>query len=343
MEKSPVLVTGAAGFVGRWLVADLLAAGCRVIGLDLVRDPSAPPAQIGPFRLAGGDEASRTGFRYQGDTGQWVLEPCSLVDAEAVRELVNQVRPGTIYHLAAQSSAAASFGDPRGTFAVNVSGTLNLLEAVRALPEAEWPKLLAVGSAEEYGPQGDSPVPLTEDAPVQPVSPYGVSKVTQTLLCQQYHNCFDLPAIATRSFSHTGPGHDPRFAFPSFARQIATAEAGQRDPVLAVGNLSAVRDFLDVRDVIRAYRLLVAHGESGQVYNVCSGHPLTIQEGLEILLAQARFPLEVTPDPDRQRPSDIPYLVGDGRKLRRRTGWSPERKIATTLGELLEWARKELK
>jgi GDP-4-dehydro-6-deoxy-D-mannose reductase len=155
----------------------------------------------------------------------------------------------------------------------------------------------------------------------------------------QYHRSYGIPTVATRSFSHTGPDQSPVFVFPSFARQIVAIERGENEPVLKVGNLSPVRDYLDVRDVIRAYRLLATAGQPGQVYNVSSGQPLTVQQGLEILLKGSRCQVEVQPDPDRQRPADIPYLVGDSGKLRRQTGWQPDRDIRATLHELLERAR----
>jgi GDP-4-dehydro-6-deoxy-D-mannose reductase len=246
-----------------------------------------------------------------------------------------------VYHLAAQSSAAASFVDPCGTFAANVGGTLHLLEAVRALPEAERPVLLSVGSAEEYGPQPASAYPLKEDTDLNPLSPYGVSKVAQTLLCRQYARSHDLPVIMTRSFSHTGPGHDTRFAFPNFARQIAAAEAGAGPAEITTGNLAAVRDFLDVRDVVAGYRLLLKEGRPGEIYHVSSGNPLTISQGLEILVDAARCPVTVRRDPDRDRPSDTPVMVGDNAKLRAETGWEPEWDIKDTLAALLDEARKE--
>jgi GDP-4-dehydro-6-deoxy-D-mannose reductase len=266
-----------------------------------------------------------------------------LEEPGAWRDKLCELRPAVIYHLAAQSSAGLSFADPLDTFASNVIGTVNLLEAVRGQSEADWPTILVTGSAEEYGAQGDRQVPLTERSPLNPVSPYAVSKVAQTLLCQQYHRSYELPIVVTRAFSHTGPHQDSRFVFPSFIEQIIAIERSEREPVLAVGNLTPWRDFLDVRDVIRAYRDLAANGVPGQIYNVGSGRALTIQEGLEILVAEARRPLEIRTDPERYRPADVPYLVGDVTKLRQQTGWRPERDIRDTLREMLALARKERK
>ena len=245
-----------------------------------------------------------------------------------------------MFHLAAQSSAGHSFREPVDTFASNVTGTLNLLEAVRALPAGARPAVLAVGSCEEYGPQPGSG-PLGEETPLNPVSPYAVSKAAQTLLCRQYAGSWDLAIVVARAFSHTGPGQDTRFAFPSFARQIAAAEAGRGPTEVVTGDLSAVRDFLDVRDVVDAYRLLAARGAPGEVYNVCSGRALTIREGLEILVRGARRPVTVRTDPARSRPADTPRLVGDNTKLRRETGWQPGHGIEDALLGLLDEARRE--
>ncbi len=335
------LVTGALGFVGRHLVRNLLLAGNPVVGLDLhPADPNLP-ATVGAFDLSGPVDGWPEAMEYTADCGSFYYFHCPLEDPAPIARLLDRLRPVMVYHLAAQSSAAVSFRDPGGTFDANVQGTLNLLEAVRALPAAEQPVVLSVGSCEEYGPQPEEALPLGEDTPLNPLSPYGVSKVAQTLLCRQYVQAYDLPLIMTRSFSHTGPGHDPRFAFPSFARQIAAAEAGQGPAEIRTGDLSAVRDFLDIRDVTAAYRLLLKEGRPGEIYNVSSGKSLTISQGLEILVGNAKCPITVRRDPDLCRPANIPFMVGDSAKLRRETGWEPEWEIRDTLRGLLDAARKE--
>lgn len=329
-----VLVTGALGFVGLHLVTDLLAEGREVVGCDLAGGDGSLPAKVGPFAAAGDG-------RYRGEAGEFRYRPLDLTDADSVAALLAEETPGTVYHLAAQSSAAVSFREPAGTFAANVQGTLHLLEAVRALPEDARPTVLSVGSCEEYGPQDGAPVALDEATPLNPISPYAVSKVAQSLLCRQYAGSWGVPVIVARAFSHTGPGQDERFAFPSFARQIVAREAAGGGEILT-GDLSAVRDFLDVRDVTAAYRALAAAGRPGEVYNVCSGSALTIREGLDILLAGARHPVTARIDQARCRPSDTPHLVGDGGKLRAATGWAPVHDIGATLLGLLEAARKEI-
>ncbi len=334
------LVTGALGFAGLHLVGALLTAGHTVVGLGRQPDGTPSPATVGGFRRGDG-AASGLPVVYTGPAGRLRYHETGLEDAAALARIVGFERPRVIYHLAAQSSAAASFNAPRETFSANLLGTLNLLEAVRALPPGDRPLVIAVGSAEEYGPQPEDAPPVTEGAPLAPLSPYAVSKVAQTLLCRQYHRSYGLPVIVARPFSHTGPGQNARFAFPSFARQIAAAEAGRGPAEILTGDLSPVRDFLDVRDVVQAYRALAARGRPGQTYNICSGTALTMERGLRILVAAATVPITVRHDPSRDRPSDTPRLVGDNSKLRSETGWVPESDAATALLDLLAEARKE--
>ncbi len=334
------VVTGALGFVGVHLVTALVRAGLPVIGVGKQVDDGPLPARAGGFALTGPAAELPGAVTYEGPDGRFWYVPLDLVEPRPIAALLERLNVAVIYHLAAQSSAAVSFDDPRGTFAANVTGTLNLLEAVRHQPESARPVVLSVGSCEEYGPQSGA-APLAEDTPLNPISPYAVSKAAQTLLCRQYAQSWDLPVIPVRSFSHTGPGHDARFAFPSFARQIAAAEAGRGPAEIRTGDLSAIRDFLDVRDVVAAYRALVQHGQPGRVVNVCSGTGLTIARGLEILVRGARVPVTVTADPARSRPSDTPRLVGDNARLREDTGWSPEHEIEATLLGLLDEARRE--
>jgi len=338
---SPDLVTGALGFVGVHLVRALLAGGRAVVGAGRHLPGDDPPGDIGGFTCTGPAADVPGALDYEGDAGRFAYLPLALEDAAATAGLVGRLRPAAIYHLAAQSSAAVSFRDPGDTFLSNVNGTLNLLEAVRALPADDRPTFLNVGSCEEYGPQDGPAAPLSEDAPLHPLSPYAVSKVAQTMLCRQYALTWEMPVVMTRSFSHTGPGHDTRFAFPNFARQIAAAETGAGPTEIVTGDLSVVRDFLDVRDVVAAYRLLLKEGRPGEIYHVSSGNPLTIGEGLEILVKGANCPITVRRDPALCRPSDTPFMVGDNTKLRRDTGWEPEWDITDTLSDLLNAARKE--
>lgn len=305
-------------------MAALQAAGTTVEGLDV------PPA-------AGRDDPA------------WLVHHRRLGTAgsEAARGLAACLADGqytAVYHLAGQSSAAASFSDPAGTIAANLLGTLELLEALRLLQlaQAPPPRLLTVGSAEEYGAAAPRDRPCREDDPLLPLSPYGTSKAAATQLSLQYGRSFGLPIIAARSFNHTGPGQDTRFVFPSFAAQIAAVEAGRQAPVLHTGDLSPVRDFLDVRDVAAAYLTLMDKGSCGRLYNVCSGSPLTIGEGLQILLGLSAAEIQVQPEASRLRPAEIPYLVGDPTALRQDTGWRARRSLVETMRDLLEVARRNL-
>ncbi|MBU1072286.1 GDP-mannose 4,6-dehydratase, partial [bacterium] len=314
-----------------------LRDGCEVLGVGRVPDPACAPAQLGAFALTGTDGGGTA--TYAGEDGTWRFRDLDLAAEGAAAGLLEEFRPGSVYHLAAQSSAALSFEEPFLTFDVNVTGALRLLEAQRALPAADRPLVLAVGSSEEYGPSG-ARTPLDESAPLNPISPYGVSKVTQTLLCRQYALSFDLPVVLARPFAHTGPGQSTVFAYPSFARQIVAVERGEQEPVLRVGDLSPLRDYLHVRDVIRAYRLLRAKGEPGEIYNIASGAGVSMQKGLDILLAASESEIGVEPDPARFRPSNVPYMVGDSGKLNRATGWQPSGALEDTLRELLQWTRE---
>ncbi len=307
------LVTGAGGFVGTWLVRALAADGAEVAGLDRSPGDRDLPCPVHTLDLA---------------------------DRDGLAAVLADVRPTVVYHLAAQSSAGRSFDDAAGTFDANVGGTLNLLEAVRSLPEDARPRVVIAGSAEEYGPPAER-TPLHEGSPLRPVSPYGVSKVAVTMLGRQACRAWGLDVVLTRPFSHTGPGHSTDFVFPSFAARIAAVERGEAPPVLKVGNLSPLRDYLHVADVVDAYRLLADRGETGRVYNICSGRPFSVQTGLDILLDATDSDIAVETDPERMRPADVPWLVGDSTRLRSRTGWRPQHDIAGALKELLAWHREK--
>lgn len=304
------LVTGSAGFVGPHLTAALEAAGRDVWTTD--RTPAPERAQH---------------------------LPCDLTDADAVRGLVERVRPERVFHLASLSSVAYSFDHPLEVLQTNLAAACNVLEALRhAAPAA---RLLLVGSAEQYGQVAESELPLAESQPFRPASPYAVSKVAQEVLGMQYAAAHGLYVVACRSFNHSGPGQTDRFVLPAFARQIAAAEAGAGEPVLRVGNLDVWRDFLDVRDVVAAYVQILERGTAGQAYNVCSGTAHRIGDLLETMLAAARRPLHVEIDPARYRPADLRALRGDPAKLEGATGWRPRRTVPAMLHDILDdWRRR---
>ena len=260
-----------------------------------------------------------------------------LLDREAVQRAIAEVAPTHVFHLAAQSHVPTSLQDPAGTLVNNIVGQVHLLEACRALPAA--PRILVVASAEEYGLALPEEMPLDEQQPFRPMSPYAVSKVTQDLLGWQYCRTYGLPIVRVRPFSHTGPGQSDRFAVSAFARQIAEIEAGLHPPVVRVGNLDAERDFLDVRDVVHAYYLALTRGTPGEVYNVGGGTTLRIGAVLEALLALSAVPMTVEKDLARLRPSDVPCFIGDSRRLREETGWHPTIPFEQTVRDTLDWWR----
>jgi GDP-4-dehydro-6-deoxy-D-mannose reductase len=308
-----VLVTGAHGFVGGHL-------------LDLLREEHPEVETFALVRPRGGAPVPRAGRAA-------VLE-ADLDDAAAVSAALATARPDRIVHLAGQSSVHHSWIDPGATLRTNVMGLVHLMEGLRT--EGLAPRVLVVGSADEYGIVADAAAPVAEDAPLRPVSPYAVSKVAQGLLALQYAAGGGPEVVRTRTFPHTGPGRGEAFAESSFARQIVEVEAGLRKPVLAVGNLDAVRDFTDVRDVVRAYWALLERGTAGAVYNVCSGRGTSVGDVLRRLIAIAGVEVEVRADPGRFRPSDIPVLIGDPRRLRTATGWEPRVDLDQTLRDLLD-------
>lgn len=327
------LVTGACGFVGRYLVGELVSNGYEVLASDIVEDHSARGAALQGVGAEGRGVPSISlpeggGYRR-----------CDLLDSEAVRELIEDWKPECIFHLAAQSSAARSFEDPVGTLETNVIGMLSILESVKSVRASCEGRvhLLSVGSCEEYGKRSPEDMPLHEESPIEPVSPYAVSKAAQSMLALQYGRAYDLNVCATRSFSHTGPGQTSRFVLPSFAKQCAEINAGIKEPVLKVGNLDVIRDFLDVRDVVRAYRLLIERGEIGRIYNVCSSRGLNLKHALNMMVEQMSVEIRIETDPALIRPADVPVLIGDNSKLRHDTGWEPGISIEQMIRDLMKY------
>lgn len=260
-----------------------------------------------------------------------------LKDAEAVQAALAEARPDAIYHLAAQAAVPRSFEDPWETLENNIRSQLHLILGLLALDLR--PRMLVVSSAEVYGIVPAEQMPITEDMPLAPTNPYSVSKVTQDLLGLQYFLSHRLPVIRVRPFNHIGPGQGTAFAAAAFAVQIARIEQGVQPPVIEVGNLSAERDFTDVRDVVQAYRLALTRGEPGEVYNVCSGRAVSIQHMLDVLLSFSRVDVQVRVDPQRLRVVDRPLVVGSAARLKAATGWEPVVPLEESLLAVLEDAR----
>ncbi len=270
-----------------------------------------------------------------GDIGDDVVgldAAIDVTDAAALREAVVAVEPDAVVHLAAQASVAQSWEQPLATFAVNATGTLHLTEA--ALACRRPPRVLLVGSAEIYGVVGPEDLPLPEDRVLAPVSPYALSKATAELIGLQAWRSRGLEVLCARPFNHTGPGQAPGFVVPSLARQIVDSERCGAS-FIAVGDISVRRDLTDVRDVVRAYRLLAERGTPGQSYNVCRGESTEIAEVARRLAALAGVDLRFVVDPARLRPVDITDLRGDPARLREVTGWEPEIALDQTLADVL--------
>ncbi len=260
-----------------------------------------------------------------------LIDGPDLLDAEGWTRLLADVRPEAVYHLAAQPSVAASWENPVLTLRVNTEGTLHVLLACR---DAGVRRVLMVSSSDVYGGAGSSDRALTETEPLRPVTPYAASKAAAEQLAVQAWLGWGLEVVRVRPFNHIGPGQDDRFVAGALAARVAAAERGNGE--VAVGNLSARRDFTDVRDVVRAYRSAVEHGEAGEVYHVCSGRAVAIAELAETMVGLADRPVRLVTDPELFRPVDVAVLVGDASRLHHATGWSPTIALAQTLRELLE-------
>ena len=313
-----VLVTGITGFVGSHFAEFALAEGAEVFGSYRWRSKTE---NIDHLR------------------DRVTLIECDLRDLSSVQELVTSSRPDFIIHLAAQSYVHASWHSPAETFNTNTISQVNLLEAVRAQGKAA-PRFLAIGSSEEYGLVHEDELPIKESNPLRPLSPYAVSKVTQDLMAYQYFKSYALPIVRARAFNHEGPRRGDVFVTSNFARQIAEIEVNRREPTILVGNLKAVRDYTDVRDIVRGYWLLLERGEPGEVYNLCSGRGWAIQEILDFLLGESiNTSIAVREDPARLRPSDVPVLIGDCSRLTA-LGWKPRIPFEQTLRDLLGYWRE---
>jgi GDP-4-dehydro-6-deoxy-D-mannose reductase len=305
------LVTGARGFVGQYLIAALQREGAQVLGCG------------GPSDL---DE------RY------------TLVDLgkiETLRDALEAFRPTVIFHLAAQTFVPDALRTPLETYEANAMGTARLAQAVRDYSGETRPRIVFTSSAEVYGAHDESEYPLRETADLRPSNPYGASKAAAEAFLLGESRSFGLDVVISRAFNHIGPGQDERFVVASLAAQLKRIADGG-PPQLYVGNLATARDFLDVRDVVRAYIALALHGESGEIYNVCSGAAVTIRDVLRELIGIARVAVEVREDPGRMRAADIPLSVGSPDKLQARTGWKPEIPLLQSLRDIYKTGPRDV-
>ncbi len=295
-------VTGGAGFVGQHLQTHLTAAGDEVTSAD---------------RLTDGVD---------------------ITDALSVLDHMTAAKPDVVYHLAGQADVGGSWDTPVETFNINLYGTLNVLEAAR---RCGVKRVIAVTSADIYGIVTADQLPLTEQSELRPISPYAASKAAADMACLQAFLGYSQEVIRVRAFNHLGPGQSARFVASALAKRVAQNERTGATSV-AVGDLTPRRDFTDVRDVARAYRMLATDGVAGEVYNICSGVDHSIQEIADLLLGLANHPMNLDVDQSLIRPVDLPILRGSAEKLNAATGWSPEISLATTLADLLRWHRSEI-
>ena len=316
-----ILITGITGFVGSHLTEWALSRGADVIGA----------------------------LRWRSNTEhiEHLRDRLTLIESElrelsSARDLVERARPDYIVHLAAQSFVGASWQTPAETLMTNAIGQMNLFESIRQLGSAA--RFLVIGSSEEYGLVEPDELPIRETNPLRPLSPYAVSKVTQDLMGFQYFKSYGLDIVRARAFHHTGPRRGDSFSTSTFAKQIVEIEAGLRAPVVEVGDLKPVRDFSDVRDIVRGYWELLERGTAGEVYNLCSGLDWTIERMLTFLISRSSVSgIEVRTDAARLRPSDVPVLRGSYEKIERAVGWRPRIPLEQTLTDLLDYWRQRIR
>jgi GDP-4-dehydro-6-deoxy-D-mannose reductase len=318
-----VVITGITGFAGSHLAEYLVRKGHQVRGLGAAQDS-----------LTHLETLISEGYLQVND-----IFLADLEDRAAIRHLLNPI-PDFLYHLAAQASVPRSWENPRETFRINVLGTLTLLECLRELRPC--PRMLYVSSADVYGASADADAVITEEFPMHPLNPYSLSKASADSLCQQTFLRDGLPIIRVRPFNHIGPRQSLGFAAADFANQIARGEIDVDYQQIHVGRLDAVRDFTDVRDMVKAYELAIIFGEPGAVYNICSSVGRSLQELLDGLLALSPIDFEVIQDESLMRPTEIPYCVGSNRLFTELTGWSPQIPWSQTLKDILEDHRQRI-
>ena len=311
------LITGAGGFAGRHLSEYLLSQNLASVW--------------------GCGKSSKLKHKIEFDMNYRCID---LTDSSAVITFLDEIRPNQIYHLAGQATVHTSWTNPMAHFDSNVYTTLNILDAVSKLKLNC--KILVVTSMEVYGDISTYNMPIKENSSFRPNSPYGASKASQDLLAQSYGIGHKLNVVRVRPLNHIGPRQNDQFVATAFARQIAQIEEGLQPPNIMVGNLSASRDFTDVRDMVRAYSLVMEHSKPGIAYNIASGNSYTIQEILDILISLTNINVTVKVDPNRVRKSNTPALIADCSEFNKIADWKPKYPIQQTLSDLLDYERKQL-
>jgi GDP-4-dehydro-6-deoxy-D-mannose reductase len=313
-----VLITGINGFVGKYLTEYLLSEGFKIWGTTRNSSPNF----------------SRS------DNVHYIST--DLDNEEELIQILNRIRPDHIYHLAGQSSVKLSWEKKAETLEANVSKTVHLLEAIRKSEVADSVSVLTVGSSEEYGKVDQDEMPIKETTPLRPISPYGISKATVSMLARHYYQAYGLQIIHARPFNHIGPGQGMGFVTSDFAKQIVEIEKGIKSPTITVGNLTAERDFIDVRDITKAYFSVVRFGGAGESYNICSGKPTRISNVLNYYLSITKNNIEILNDVNLMRPIDVPLYYGSNDKLTHDTSWKPLIPLEESLIDILNHCRKTI-
>jgi GDP-4-dehydro-6-deoxy-D-mannose reductase len=309
------LIIGAAGFVGRHLIRHIRQYTDWQVVVTKITHESIDSDVDGVFDLN-------------------ILNPAEISD------VLNDVRPDYIFHLAAQSSVALSWKKPALTVDINIKGTVHVLDAIALLDYR--PRVLLIGSGEEYGFIRPEELPINEENALRPGNIYAATKAAQNMIGKIYAQAYNMDILMVRAFNHIGTDQAPLFVVADFCKQVAEIEAKLRPAVINVGNLKAKRDFTDVRDVVRAYCLLMEKGESAEIYNVGSGHAISIEDLLNMILSLSEVNIEVTIDSERMRPSDIPIIEADISKLQKATQWMPEIPLIVTLQQTLDFWRSKV-
>jgi len=312
-------VTGVAGFAGSHLAELLIKEGFETYGADL-----------------GGRSLTRAAETVKGAE----LVGCDVRDRETLSRIVSEVAPDVVFHLAALASVPECERNPTAAIETNVIGSANLLDAVRN--NAPKARTILISSSEVYGKVAPEQIPLAENAPVKPANLYGVTKASVEMLSALYTQEYGMDIVVLRPFNHVGPRQSPAFVCSDFAAQIARIERGLVPPRIDVGNLTVERDFTDVRDMVRGYVLAARRAQGGEIYNVCSGKGVRVEQILQMLLEYAEIPIEVHRDPAKFRPSELPVLVGTAEKFARSTGWAASIPIEVTLRETLDYWRGQV-
>ncbi len=306
------LIIGAAGFVGNYLIKHLRDDRQWQVSVTKMANEKIEASNVDVYDM-------------------------NILEREQIKDVLEKVRPDYIFHLAAQSSVALSWKNPALTIDVNIKGSVNVLDEVRELDYK--PRILLIGSGEEYGHILPNESPIVEDNVLRPGNIYAATKSCQNMIGKIYATGYKMDIMSVRAFNHIGPNQAPMFVVADFCKQVADIEKGLKEPVIHTGNLSAKRDFTDVRDVVRSYSLLMDKGIAGETYNVGSGHAVTIQSILDSIIALSDCDIKSEVDPDRLRPVDVPIIEADTTKLRECTGWVPTITLEQTLIETLNYWR----